>query len=107
VRPVAPDIAWYTDDPGGGVLVHAGAQVDVAPAAAYPFEVVDLPAVATAATLVHRGAMADSDPSFQALARWIGDNGYRSTGYRELYLSCPGPDQSGWVTELQEPVVPA
>jgi DNA-binding transcriptional MerR regulator len=71
------------------------------------FEVVDLPAVAAAATLVHHGPMAESDPSFQALGRWIGDNGYRSTSYRELYLSCPGPDQSDWVTELQEPVVPA
>lgn len=107
VRAVTADIAWYTDDPGGGVLVHAGVPVAVAPDPAYPFEVVDLPPVATAATLVHHGAMAESDPSFQALGRWIGDHGYRPTGYRELYLSCPGPDQSDWVTELQEPVVPA
>ncbi|BCJ34611.1 MerR family transcriptional regulator [Actinocatenispora thailandica] len=107
VRPVAPDIAWYTEDPDGGVRVHAGVQVTVAPDPAYPFEVVDLPAVPAAATLLHRGPMAESDPSFQALGRWIGDNGYRPTGYRESYLSCPGPDQADWVTELQEPVEPA
>jgi effector-binding domain-containing protein len=42
-----------------------------------------------------------------ALARWIGDHGYRTTAYpRELYLECPD-DEDKWVTELQEPITTA
>ena len=41
------------------------------------------------------------------LARWIDQNGYRSSGHvRELTLECPD-DPDKWVTELQEPITPA
>jgi effector-binding domain-containing protein len=44
-------------------------------------------------------------PAWQALARWIDDNGYRSgEPAREHYLDCPD-DPAEWVTELQEPLV--
>ncbi len=66
--------------------------------------VVDRPAT-LAATIVHRGRIDDVLPTWQALARWIDDNGHRSNGpARELYLDCP-EDPALWVTELQEPVV--
>jgi DNA-binding transcriptional MerR regulator len=66
-------------------------------------EVVDLPAV-RAATLVHRGPIDQVLPAWQALARWIDDNGHRSSEpARELYLDCPD-DPAQWVTELQEPI---
>ncbi|GAB2659300.1 MerR family transcriptional regulator [Kribbella swartbergensis] len=66
-------------------------------------EVIDLPA-ARAATLVHRGPIDQVLPAWQALARWIDDNGYRSAEpARELYLDCPD-DPAQWVTELQEPI---
>ncbi|MFG1623018.1 MerR family transcriptional regulator [Kribbella sp. NPDC049227] len=66
-------------------------------------EVIDLPAV-RAATLVHRGPIDQVLPAWQALARWIDDNGHRSSEpARELYLDCPD-DPDGWVTELQEPI---
>jgi len=66
-------------------------------------EVIDLPAV-RAASLVHRGPIDQVLPAWQALARWIDDNGYRSgEPARELYLDTPD-DQTGWVTELQEPL---
>ena len=116
ITPVGPGIAYYEDAPGGeqsadggaagAVIVHAGLPVAVERREGQDFEIVDLPEVESAATLVHRGSMDEVMPSVQALARWIDANGYRSAGLaRELYLECEGqPDQ--WVTELQEPVLP-
>ncbi|GGU81582.1 MerR family transcriptional regulator [Streptomyces albospinus] len=69
------------------------------------FDVVMLPGLDLAATVVHRGPMSRIMPTAQNLAHWIDANGYRSAGYaRELYLECPA-DQEKWVTEIQEPVV--
>ncbi|MGW7687098.1 MerR family transcriptional regulator [Kribbella sp. NPDC054772] len=65
-------------------------------------EVIDLP-VMRAATLVHRGPIDQVLPAWQALARWLDDNGRRAgEPARELYLDTPD-DPNGWVTELQEP----
>ncbi|MEU9499134.1 MerR family transcriptional regulator [Streptomyces sp. NPDC048196] len=115
-------------EPGpGAVVVHAGLTVTAealtragarcggtgAPATGTPtatglgFDVVALPGLECAATVVHRGPMSRILPTAQNLAHWIDANGYRSAGYaRELYLECP-PDQEKWVTEIQEPVVRA
>jgi DNA-binding transcriptional MerR regulator len=88
----------------GGVIVHAAVPI----AAEYGahlngLSIVDLPA-ADHATLVHRGSMDIVLPAWQALARWIDANGYRSGDQsRELYLECPA-DPTQWVTELQEPI---
>ncbi|WP_350277148.1 MerR family transcriptional regulator [Kribbella sp. HUAS MG21] len=66
-------------------------------------DVIDLPAV-QAATLVHRGPIDQVLPSWQALARWLDDNGRRAAEpARELYLDIPD-DPDGWVTELQQPL---
>ena len=46
------------------------------------FAIVDLPAVDSAATMIHHGSMDDVLVTGQALARWIDANGYRSAGYR-------------------------
>jgi effector-binding domain-containing protein len=112
-----PGIAWYCDDPDGdGVLVHATLPVNAEPRCAGGVEaegteaggveIVDLPAIGQAATVVHRGSMDNCLASYQALAQWIEAHGYRSAGYaRELYLDCP-EDQDKWVTELQEPIAP-
>ncbi|UKY51520.1 MerR family transcriptional regulator [Streptomyces inhibens] len=71
------------------------------------FDVVTLPGLDCAATVVHHGPMSRILPTAQNLAHWIDANGYRSAGYaRELYLECP-PDQEKWITEIQEPVVRA
>ncbi|MEV8372380.1 MerR family transcriptional regulator [Kribbella sp. NPDC056861] len=65
--------------------------------------VLDLPAT-RAATLVHRGPIDDVLPAWQALARWLDNNGHQSGGpARELYLDTP-EDPADWVTELQEPI---
>ncbi|MCA6092144.1 MerR family transcriptional regulator [Streptomyces sp. SCA3-4] len=116
VTPTGPGVQHYEDAPdGGGIVVHVAFPVG---AAAHgedggedrgeDFEVVDLPAVPTVATVVHHGSMDDIVPTAQTLARWIDANGYRSTGYaREVYLAYGEGDPAGWVTEIQEPVTEA
>ncbi len=104
VNPTGPAIAWYEPADAGGdaVVVHAGVLVDAEPSAAPDVAVRDLPALRTAATIIHHGAMDDVEPSMQALARWIEENGYRTDGFaREVYLDyCPDTPEKG-VTELQ------
>ncbi|MFB8235171.1 MerR family transcriptional regulator [Kitasatospora purpeofusca] len=113
VAAAGPSVARYEDtgDGDGSVLIRVAVPVAAGTTAAtgeeHGFAVVDLPAVEEAATVVHRGSMDESLGSFQVLARFVEENGYRSTGYaRELYLECP-EDPADWVTELQEPVVRA
>jgi DNA-binding transcriptional MerR regulator len=102
---VGAPIAYYEDAPDGAVVVHATAPVAVEPDDKYDFAIVDLPGIATAATVLHHGSMDNVVPTGQALEKWIEVNGYRSTGYaREVYLDCP-PDLADWVTELQAPVI--
>lgn len=104
-----PGIAYY-EDAGrgdGSVVVHAGMTVPAGTEEVAGVDVVVLPGLDEAATVVHRGPMEDLLPTVQTLATWIDANGYRSTGYsRELYLEVP-EDRTKWVTELQEPVTRA
>lgn len=106
--PAGPGIAHYEDTPDGdAILAHAALPVTGTPGTGHGFEVVDLPAIEAAATVVHRGPMEHIVPTSQTLARWIDTNGHRSTGYpRELYLEVP-EDRAQWVTELQEPIAAA
>ncbi|MFF8956935.1 MerR family transcriptional regulator [Streptomyces sp. NPDC014894] len=109
VRPSGPGIAYYEAAPRGegAILVHAAVTVGSAlrPGPGAGFEVVDLPAVERAATIVHRGPMDEVLPTAQTLARWIDAGGHKAVGYgREVTLECP-EDRSLWVTELQEPLV--
>jgi DNA-binding transcriptional MerR regulator len=95
-------IATYAPADGDQVLVEAGFTVSVEPAASYDFEVVDLPALAEAATIVHRGTMDDVDVTYQAVAAWIEAHGYRQHGFgREVYLRYGEGDPADWITELQ------
>lgn len=105
VTPVGPAIAYYEDGPDGdSVVVHATLPVNAEPGDGQDFEIVDLPVIQQAATVVHRGSMDNVMATIQLLAGWIEDNGYRAAGYpREFYLECP-EDQAQWVTELQEPI---
>jgi DNA-binding transcriptional MerR regulator len=107
LTPTGPAIAWYEDaSDGEGIVVHATVPVDAGPGGEHDFGIVDLPEIERAATIVHRGSMDDVMPTIQTLAAWIDANGYRSTGYRELYLEV-GEDRDTWVTELQEPIATA
>ncbi|MET7958839.1 MerR family transcriptional regulator [Micromonospora zamorensis] len=105
ITPAGPGIAWYEPAPGDdgdAVVVHAGVTVGFGAEAASDVAVVDLPAVRTAATIIHHGPMDDVEQSMQVLARWIEENGYRTDGFaREVYLDyCPDAPEKG-VTELQ------
>ncbi|WP_340560467.1 MerR family transcriptional regulator [Streptomyces sp. GSL17-111] len=105
VRPCGPAVAFY-EEHDGPVTVHAALPVPAAPDPSSGVTVVDLPALERAATLVHRGPMAEVMTSVQALARWVEASGHRPLGPpREVTLACP-EDAGGWVTELQQPVTP-
>lgn len=100
-----PDVVVYTPTVEGGLRCRAGFTVrdGVVPDGV---ELVGLPAIERAATLVHRGPMAEIGASYQRLAVWIEENGYRTDGSaREVYLVSHPKPQHDWVTELQMPVV--
>jgi len=100
--PAGPAVAYHEVDEEG-VVVHAAMPISGPPQGDHDFQVVNLPAV-EAATLVHRGSMDGVLAAYQALARWIEDNGYRSAGpVRELTLEW-NEDETKWVHELQEPI---
>jgi len=100
-----PGIAYY-EDVSDGVLVHAAVVVSGAITGDVELRLVDLPGVELAATAVHHGPMSESGPTYDQMAHWLAENGYRSGQYaREVSLHCPpGVDQRGWVTEFQIPV---
>ncbi|HUR03916.1 MAG TPA: MerR family transcriptional regulator [Nonomuraea sp.] len=101
-----PGIAYYIPEDDGAVTVHAAFPVSVEPAGRHDFQIVALPRIETAATIIHHGSMEEVGSTFQALAHWIEENGYRSSGLaREVYLHCPD-DVAEWVTELQIEVAP-
>lgn len=105
VPPAGPGIAYYEQAEDGTIVVHAGVTVNAGPTDGQVFTIVDLPGIEEAATIVHRGPMDDVLTTGQMLARWIEDNGYRSTGLnREFYIEYGMGDPAGWTTELQEPV---
>ncbi|WP_216911738.1 MerR family transcriptional regulator [Nocardia noduli] len=106
ITPVGPAIAYYEQrsEGDGSVVVHAAMPVSAESDASQDFSIVDLPAVAQAATVVHRGSMDAVMEPWQALGRWVDENGYRSAGpAREVTLEFT-EDPSGWVTELMEPI---
>ena len=110
IRPAdGPAIVYYEDpaEPSDAITVHAAIPVTAGPQPGYDFAIVDLPAIRPAATILHRGTMADVTRSLWILAGWIEDNGYLPVGYhREVYLEHgpdkASPDEAGHaVTELQ------
>ena len=121
VQMTGAPIAYYLPAPTGpgdeSITVHAAF-----PVAAFPvggaeagggpdgFDVVDLPAIEHAATMLHHGSMAEAFRTGQLIAQWIDDNGYRTLGEgygREVYLDCPPGEFDRWVTEMQVTVAPA
>ncbi len=107
-----PSVAYYElvepgDDWGGPVRVHTSFPT-TADSAPEGVDLVELPALETAATLLHHGPMQNADLSIQVIAEWAAANGYRMIGLsREVYLECHSPDQSDWITELQVAIEPA
>lgn len=89
------------------IVVHAAVPIGEWPTRKAGFDVLELPAIGTAATMLHHGSMAEAFRTGQTIANWIDDNGYRAVGSgfaREVYLDCPPGEFDRWVTELQVPV---
>jgi DNA-binding transcriptional MerR regulator len=89
----------------GSVVLHAGFDIgDQDVPSSETVQVVDLPVVQVA-SVIHRGAMEEIEPAFEALIRWIEDGGYQVAGpSRELYHEFHLEDPTRHVTELQVPV---
>ena len=82
LTPAGPATSSQEDAPDGdGVIVHAALPVNADPGSAHGFEITDLPEITQAATIVHRGPMDNVMATIQTLARWIDENGYRSSGH--------------------------
>ena len=106
IQPTGYAISYYEPvEPEDRIVIHAGITVSSQPLPDEPFDIVELPAVSSAATLIHHGPMDDVEASYQDLANWIGANGYRTSGFaREFYLDYDPDDTENGVTELQIPV---
>ena len=104
-----PPMAYYGSAPDApdGVICHAAVPIGEVPAGNLGVEIVDLPGVEEAATLIHHGPMDSVDTTMQVLARWIDENGYSSaTGKfaREVYLDYDPSHPDTGVTEMQLPI---
>lgn len=82
--------------------------IDADPGATQHVRVWTLPTVETLACTIHHGPFVTIGEAYQAIGKWITDNGYRITGpCREVYLE---PSNNGsqtdpnTVTEIQFPV---
>jgi DNA-binding transcriptional MerR regulator len=69
-------------------------------------KVIELPAVKTMASVIHRGSFSTLNQAYNAILKWIEANGYRINGFnREVNLEYErGGDQSKFVSEVQFPV---
>ena len=102
--PIAHYAAAPTHPGDESITVHAAFPFVGELPADPDFEVVVLPAVEHAATLLHHGHMDEAFRTGQTIAAWIDHNGYRAVGEgyaREVYLECPPGEFDGWVTEMQ------
>jgi len=109
VTPVGPRTVYFETPEEGeyGIVVHAGLPVSPKVTEGQDFQVVSLPPVDRAATIVHRGMIHGFLSTSQLLVRWVEAHGYRFDGHaREVTLSSSeNPDEC--VAELQAPVVTA
>jgi len=105
-EPREPGVFWYEAVPDSDELaVHVSFSADAEPKAAAGYDVVELPAIATAAVLTHRGDMPSIGRSWMALMEQIVADGYRIVGpTREIYVDAVSEDQADWVTDLVAPV---
>lgn len=103
---IEPGIFWYDNAPDDRLAVQVSYGAEPEPIAGDGYEVVVLPEVETAATMLHHGELSTIGETWAQLMEQVVADGYRLVGAsREVYLEAdghiPGPD---WVTELQVPV---
>ena len=101
--PAGPAVAFYDVHEDGSVAASSALPYDGGPGEGY--DIVELPPVPRAATVLHRGSMDTIGDTWQELVRHVEASGHRATGLaREVYLAMPPGDPDAWVTELQEPL---
>jgi DNA-binding transcriptional MerR regulator/effector-binding domain-containing protein len=107
ITPVGPRTVYFETPEEGeyGIVVHVGLPVSPGVIGSQDPQVVSLPPVERAATIVHHGMIHGFLSTSQLLARWVDAHGYRFDGHaREVTLhSSENPDE--WVVELQAPVI--
>ncbi|MEI3866420.1 MerR family transcriptional regulator [Microbacterium sp. CCNWLW134] len=102
---IEPGIFWYEPaDDHLTVSVSYIAEDHPTPGAGY--DIIALPEVAEAATMIHLGELETIGESWATLMEQVVADGYRIIGpTREVYLVADGHDPGpNWVTELQAPV---
>jgi effector-binding domain-containing protein len=109
IAPAGPRTVYF-ETPGEGeygIVVHVGLPVSPAVTEGQDFQVVSLPPVERAATIVHRGLVHGFLSTSQLLVRWVEAHGYRFDGHaREVTLSSSSNPEE-YVAELQAPVIAA
>jgi DNA-binding transcriptional MerR regulator len=109
ITPAGPRTVYFETPEEGeyGIVVHASLPVSPGVTGGQDFQVVSLPPVERAATIVHRGMIHGFLSTSQLLVRWVDAHGYRFDGHaREVTLSSSeNPDECA--AELQAPVVAA
>jgi effector-binding domain-containing protein len=105
-EPRNPGVFWYEDVPDSEeIAVHVSFTADPEPKEAPGYDVVVLPPIDRAGTLIHRGDMMSIGDSWGRLMQGIDEDGYRIVGpVREIYLDTESEDESHWVTQLVAPV---
>ncbi|HEX2995215.1 MAG TPA: GyrI-like domain-containing protein, partial [Anaerolineales bacterium] len=111
VQPVGPCFALYHDtehkERDWDVEVCEQIAIELVPTKRV--KVYSLPAVETMACTVHTGSFATITDAYEAILKWMDQNGYRIVGpTREIVLREPQPENSqndpGTVVEIQYPV---
>jgi DNA-binding transcriptional MerR regulator len=100
IHPCGSPVAYYEDAENDTIRVHAAVPVDARTTA--DVDLLELPELTQAATIVHQGDMMEVERSMQTLARWIEDNGYRSQRYaREVTPQFDPDNPANCVHEFQ------
>jgi effector-binding domain-containing protein len=110
VRPTSACLTLYHDDEykEHDWDVEVCEPIDVDLSTSERVNVRTLPSVQTLASTIHNGPFVTIGEAYNAIGKWITENGYRIVGpCREIYLQTPGDtDQNdpNTVTEIQFPV---
>jgi effector-binding domain-containing protein len=109
VKPSGACLTLYHDDEHtNGWDLEVCEPIDVELSESKRIKVQVLPAVDTLACTIHNGPFATLSEAYNAIGKWISDNGYQIVGpCREIYLHTAGDgnqNDPNTVTEIQFPV---
>lgn len=103
-----PTVFWYEPlEESGDVRVWVSWTAGPSPVEGDGWQVVHLPAIERAASLMHRGDMKDIANTWRRLASVAADAGEIFGGHtREVCVAWRGLAESDWLTEVQQPLLP-